>query len=105
MSLTDVKKRDFVGQIIELVTTESEKLSSEGYSPDSKIEELKTLKQACDQAEIQQQEAIARSREATSKAQESLDIAYKAASNMSDAISGILGKESEIVKRMKKFRY
>ena len=47
---------------------------------------------------------MAKSNEATQEAKLTLQEAYKEASNMADAIAGILGKQSEIVKKMRKFR-
>nr|WP_321453661.1 hypothetical protein [uncultured Carboxylicivirga sp.] len=97
-------KRDFINQMIELVTDEKENLAAEGFTPDGKLTALQEKKTVCDQAEIQQQQAAARAKEATTLANQTLDDAYKAASNMAETISGILGRESEIVKKMRKFR-
>uniref|UniRef100_UPI00405682A5 hypothetical protein n=1 Tax=Candidatus Electrothrix sp. TaxID=2170559 RepID=UPI00405682A5 len=61
-------------------------------------------KQAADSAEIAQQEAAATAQEATAQANQTLSDAYKDASDFADLISGLLGKDNELVKKMRKFR-
>ena len=102
--MNESKKRDFITQMIELLNDEKETLATKGYTADAKITELSENKTACDQAELQQQKAQAAAKDATKFANEKLDIAYKAASDAADLISGILGKDNEIVKKMRKFR-
>ena len=97
-------KRDFVTQVIELLQDEAEVLASKGYTADNRISELNTSKQACDLAELEQQKAHAAAKEATKAANESLDVAYRQASETIDLLSGLLGKDNEIVKKMRKFR-
>ncbi|MBR8537008.1 hypothetical protein KDU71_15655 [Carboxylicivirga sediminis] len=103
-SLTEAKKRDFINQMIELINDEQSNLNELGFNPENKLTELVALKSSCSTAEIAQQQALAQAKEATLLSQNELEKAYKAASNLGDAISGILGKDSEIVKRMRKFR-
>ncbi len=103
-SLTEAKKRDFINQMIKLVNDEQTNLNESGFNPESKLTELVALKGNCENAEMAQQQALAQAKEATALSQDELEKAYKAASNLSDAISGMLGKESEIVKRMRTFR-
>ncbi len=102
--MNESKKRDFVTQMIELLQDEKEALATKGYTADAKITTLSENKKACDLAELQQQKAQAAAKDATKEANDKLDIAYKEASNTADIISGILGKDSEIVKKMRKFR-
>ncbi len=97
-------KRDFVTQMIELLQDEKETLATKGYAADSKITELIESKKACDAAELQQQKAQAAAKEATQQANNTLDVAYKEASNIADLLSVLLGKESEIIKKIRKFR-
>ncbi len=97
-------KRDFVTQVLELLQEEKETLTTKGYTADAKITELSESKKACDQAELQQQKVQAAARDATKIANETLELAYKQASETVDLLSGLLGKDSEIVKRMRKFR-
>ncbi|MCI5218815.1 MAG: hypothetical protein D3914_06395 [Candidatus Electrothrix sp. LOE2] len=66
--------------------------------------DLKIKKTDADQAETAQQEAAAKAKEATTHSNLMLDNAYKDASNVADLISGLLGKEDELVKKMRKFR-
>ncbi len=102
--MNDAQKRDFITQMIELLDNEKENLTANGYTAEAKITELTESKKTCDQAELQQQQAQAAAQDATKVANETLSIAYKAASDTADIISGILGKDSEIVKKMRKFR-
>ncbi len=102
--MNESKKRDFITQMIKLLETEKENLAAKGYTADAKITELSESKKTCDQAELQQQQAQAAAKDATKLANDTLEIAYKAASNTADIISGILGKDSELVKKMRKFR-
>jgi hypothetical protein len=102
--MTESKKRDFITQMIELLSTEKDTLSAKGYTADAKINELTESKKACDKTELQQQQAHAAAKEATIMANDTLNTAYKAASDAADIISGILGKDSELVKKMRKFR-
>lgn len=103
-SLSDAKKRDFVTQIISLTSENVERLNAKGFNPGNAIEELSAKKKLADKAENAQQESIAATKAATTLAQDSLDEAYRAASNQVDLISGLLGKEDELVKQMRKFR-
>nr|WP_321406046.1 hypothetical protein [uncultured Carboxylicivirga sp.] len=102
--VTESSKRDFIKQMIELATHEKENLIAAGFTPDGKLDALIEKNNISDKAEIAQQEAAARSKEATALAQKTLKDAYQEASNLADMISGALGKESEIVKKMRKFR-
>ena len=102
--MNDAKKRDFVTQIISLVEAEQNALTDKGFNPTERLDGLKVKKQAADSAETEQQEAAARAQEATTHAHETLADAYKDASDFADVISGLLGKDNELVKKMRKFR-
>lgn len=102
--MNEAKKRDFVSQMISLVTEESAVLIEKGFDPSSKVDGLKVKKEAADKAEIDQQEAAAAAKMATTESNNRLDEAYKEASNLADLLSGLLGKDSEIIKKMRKFR-
>ena len=102
--MNDAKKRDFVAQIISLVEAEQEALTDKGFNPTERLDGLKVKKQAADSTEIVQQEAAAKAQEATAQANQALADAYKDASSFADLISGLLGKDNELVKKMRKFR-
>ncbi len=102
--LNEAKRRDFITQIITLVEEEKDRLVANGYDPTNKVDVLKVKKQESDSSEIAQQEAAARAKEATRLSNEKLDEAYREASNFADLISGLLGKEDELIKRVRKFR-
>ena len=102
--MKEAQKRDFINLMLQLVDEEKSNLETAGFMSDAKRAALDEKKKACDVAEMAQQQAAAKAKEATAAANLSLDEAYREASNLADAISGILGKESEIVKKMRKFR-
>lgn len=103
-TMKDSEKRDFVNQMIQLTNEEKDNLIAGGFTPDVKLTSLTEKKIASDKDEIKQQEAAAASKKATAQARKTLDEAYIEASDLADLISGVLGKNSEIVKRMRKFR-
>ena len=103
-SLSEAKKRDFVSQMISLLNEESTLLVKKGFDPSTVIKNLVNKNEAANKAETDQQVAAAKAQEATALSQEKLDEAYKEASNQVDLISGLLGKENELVKKMRKFR-
>ena len=102
--MNESDKRDFISQIISLVEERKSILTEKGFDPTTKLDELKIKNLESDNAEIVQQEAAAKAKEATTNANLKLDEAYKEASNIADLISGLLGKENELVKKMRKFR-
>ncbi len=102
--MNDAKKRAFVAQIISLVDAEQGALTDKGFNPTERLDGLKVKKQASDSAETAQQEAAAKAQEATTQANQTLADAYKDASDFADLISGLLGKDNELVRKMRKFR-
>lgn len=103
-TMNEANKRDFASQMITLVEGEKSNLTEKGFDPTAKLEELSALNAAADNAEIAQQQAAAKAKEATAYSNEKLNEAYRAASNIADLLSGLLGKDSELVKKMRKFR-
>lgn len=102
--MNEAGKRDFVSKMITLIEEEQATMTEKGFDPVSKAETLKLKKENVNKSEIAQQEAAAKAKEATTFANTLLDEAYKEASNLADLISGLYGKESEIVKKIRKFR-
>jgi hypothetical protein len=90
--------------MITLVEEEQVTMTEKGFDPATKVESLKTKKENASKAEIAQQEAAVKAKEATSQANDLLNEAYKEASNMADLLSGLYGKDSEIIKKIRKFR-
>ncbi len=101
---SESSRRDFVSQMITFLEEERETLTTAGFDPASKIEALKAENNEAEVSEIAQQTAMAAAKEATQLSIEKLSIAYKDASNVADLISGLLGKENELVKKIRKFR-
>ncbi len=104
MSLNDAKRRDFVNQMIEILAQNKDVLSEKGYNSENKQAELKQKSEAANKEEINQQEAAAAALRATAVAQEALNTAYSDASSMADAIVGLLGKENELSRKIRKMR-
>ncbi|MBN2804171.1 MAG: hypothetical protein JXR91_13840 [Deltaproteobacteria bacterium] len=102
--MTEAEKRDFISSIIELASLQKEVLANAGFCSDTLIETLRKEKEEADKAEILQKEAMAASQIATKQSQEALAKAYNQASNMAEIISGLLGRDNELVKKMRKFR-
>jgi len=103
-TLSEAKKRDFASQIITLLLEEKTVLTENGFDPTARTEKLIIKNKASDEAEIAQQLAAAHAKDATTLSIEKLAATYSDASNIADLISGLLGKENEIVKKIRKFR-
>jgi len=104
MSLNEARKRDFVSQLIVILEQNSPALSDQGYDPTSKITQLQTKLTAADEAEGKQHEAMAAAKDATKRANETLNDAYTDGSATVDLISGLLGKNNNLVLEIKKLR-
>jgi len=102
--LNEAEKRDFISQMILLVEQEKNRLMDNGYDATAKMNALKVKKKESDSSEIAQQEAAARAKEATKRSNDKLNDAYREASNFADILSGLLGRDDELIKRMRKFR-
>lgn len=103
-TLNEAQRRDFVTQMIVLVEQEKDRLLAKGYDSTARIEVLKTMKATCDSSEMAQQEAQAKAKEATKISNKDLTDAYQEASAFADTLSGILGKDDEMVMQMRKLR-
>lgn len=103
-TLSESKKRDFVSQMITLLEQNTQLLTDKGYDPENKINELTTQLTAADDAEARQTEAMAAAKDATKLSQETLDVVYRNGSATVDLISGLLGKQDNLLKEIKKLR-
>ena len=104
MSLTESKKRDFVTQLIVIMQQNAQLLSDQGFDPAAKITQLQQEVLAADEAEGKQVEAMAAAKDATQVSQETLDVAYTDGSATVDLITGLLGKNDNLVIEIKKLR-
>ena len=102
--MNEAGKRDFVSQMITLTEEEAATMVEKGFDPATKIASLKEMQKDSDTAEVNQQKVLATAKEATILSNEKLEIVYKEASDLADLISGLYGKNSELVKRIRKFR-
>lgn len=97
-------KRDFVTQLIEIIELHKQRLIDKEYDPANKIAQLKQEIKDTDVAEAKQSDAMAASKDATQFANDTLDIAYKSGSATVDLITGLLGKNDNLVLEIKKLR-
>ncbi|RKD92128.1 hypothetical protein [Mangrovibacterium diazotrophicum] len=104
MSLNESKKRDFVTQLIVVLEQNTQLLTDKGFDPTAKITQLKSEVQAADTAEGKQIEAMAAAKDATQLANDTLDVAYSDGSATVDLITGLLGKNDNLVLEIKKLR-
>jgi hypothetical protein len=104
MSLNESKKRDFVTQLIVIMEQNAQSLSDKGFDPANKIAQLKEEMTAADEAEGKQVEAMAAAKNATQVANDTLDAAYTDGSATVDLMTGLLGKNDNLVLEIKKLR-
>lgn len=104
MSLNESKKRDFVTQLIVIMEQNAQLLIDKGFDPMAIIARLKTELAAADQAEGRQRESVAAAKDATKIATETLNVAYTDGSAAVDLISGLLGKDDNLLLEIKKLR-
>ena len=104
MSLNESKKRDFVTQLIVIIEQNASLLSDKGFDPAAKITQLKEELRLADEAEGRQAEAMAAAKDATEEAKNTLDVAYTDGSATVDLITGLLGKNNNLVLEIKKLR-
>lgn len=104
MSLNESKRRDFVTQLIVIMEQNSQLLTDKGFDPAAKIAQLKQEMTATDEAEGRQREAMAAAKDATMLAQDTLNVAYTDGSATVDLITGLLGKNNNLVLEIKKLR-
>ncbi len=104
MSLTESKKRDFISMLIVILEQNGELIADKGFDPTNKIAQLKEELAITDQAEGRQREAVAAAKNATQATLETLNVAYTNASATVDLISGLLGKNDNLLLEIKKLR-
>lgn len=103
-SLTESRKRDFITQLIVIIEQNAGLLTARGYDPTAKLAQLKAEKASVDQTEANQREALAAAKTATQLALDTLNIAYTDASATVDLISGLLGKNDNLLLEIRKLR-
>lgn len=104
MSLTESKKRDFVTQLVVIMQQNAQLLSDKGFDPQAKIAQLEQELLTADEAEGKQVEAMAAAKDATKVANDTLNVAYTDGSATVDLITGLLGKNDNLVLEIKKLR-
>lgn len=100
----DSEKRDFVAQTIELMQQNSVVLNDAGFDPTSRIEQLKSELSATEVAEATQKQTQAAAMDATVVASKTLKVAYNDASASVNLIEGLLGKDNNLVHKLRQLR-
>jgi hypothetical protein len=103
-SLKESEKRDFNSQIIEIMKDNTQLFLDKGYDPAAKIAELNGQEELVEASEAAEKKAYSAAKDATAASNLALDIAYKHASDTVDLISGLLGKDHNLVKELRKLR-
>jgi hypothetical protein len=103
-SLSESRKRDFVSQFFLLLTNNSEELIAAGYDPAELAAKLQQELDVANAAETAQTNAEVAAQNATKAAQETLTQAYTSTSNAVELVAGLLGKNHNLVKEIRKLR-
>ena len=103
-NLTEQKKRDFIRQIIEFLTEQTQLLSAAGFDPAETITALTGLADTSDDKETFQHTATVSAVIATSASVASTAAAYKKVSETMEIVAGFLGEDHPIVREMRKIR-
>jgi len=102
--LNEKEKRDFVVHVYTTLNDEAASLTAAGFDPTTRAAGVKAKSDTATQAEVAQQKAQAEAMKATKVSNEALDEAYKDASAVVSLVEGLLGKDSELVHKLHKFR-
>ena len=103
--LTVQMKRDFVRQIAEFLTKQTQFLSDAGYSTANSISELTELADTANNKAIRQLVAKANSVIATAASNAALGEVYNLVSATIELIAGILGEEHTMVRQLRALRH
>ncbi len=95
--LSEARKRDFINQLLLAMENQTIVLTDAGFDPTNKIAGLKLKSDCADAAEVKQQASMASAKDATKLAQESLDAAYAEASTTVELMTGLLGKNHNLL--------
>lgn len=103
-NLNESKKRDFVTQLIVIIKQNAQLLIDEGFDPAAKITELEAEIKTADEAEGKQTDAKVAAKDATKLSKQTLKTAYTNGSATVELITGLLGKNHNLVKEIRKLR-
>jgi len=103
-NLNEKEKLNFVNHVKRTVSEESAVLAAAGFDPNNRISLLGDEYEAANAAEVAQQKAQAESLKATKFSNETLKVAYDDASSLVNLIEGLLGKDNELVHKLRQFR-
>ncbi|MCG6187449.1 hypothetical protein [Maribellus maritimus] len=103
-TLNEKEKRDFVSQTIVILQQNEPALTEAGFDPGKRISALKEKQTVADEAEGKQKKAQAAAIKATNESNNALKAAYKDASSIISLIEGLLGKDNELVHKLRQLR-
>ena len=104
MALTEGQQRAFARNILEILRDHEQELKDAGFDPQARTAQLEQLAQDAEDKEAAQTAAREAHLQATSVSQSATKAAYDNASAAVDLISGLLGKNHELVKVIKNLR-
>ncbi|NQU53986.1 MAG: hypothetical protein HQ522_15775 [Bacteroidetes bacterium] len=103
-NMSEAKKRDFVNQLITILKQNAQLFIDKGYDPANRIAELEEFLNETEIAEARQTEAEAAAKDATKLSQKTLDKTYREGSATVELISGLLGKDNNLLREIRKMR-
>ncbi|WP_163718117.1 hypothetical protein [Mangrovibacterium lignilyticum] len=103
-NLNEKEKRDFIIHVKKTIEDESAALIAAGFDPVDRISQLGTESDTSVDAEVAQQKAQAAALKATKVSNEALKVAYDDASSLVNLVEGLLGKDNELVHKLRQFR-
>ncbi|MBI4979485.1 MAG: hypothetical protein HZC28_18555 [Spirochaetes bacterium] len=104
MALTETTQREFAQRILDVVNANSDKLSQAGVDTRAKQTALKDALTNAFSLEEAQLRAAAEAKKATTATTAATAAVYKKASDIVELITGALGKDDPLVKKIKAMR-
>jgi len=104
MAIAENRKRDFIAQILQVISLSQQRLIDAGFDPSDTLRELEQkYKKAVEDAGAKA-EAMAAYKNALHTSRGSLKEAYSQASSYADILTGLLGKDDSLVREIRKIR-
>ena len=104
MAIAENRKRDFIAQMLQIISNNRDKLIEAGYNPDDAYDELSEKYRKATADAAKKAETLAAYKDAVKTSGESVKDAYEMASRFADILSGLLGKKDNMVIELRKIR-
>jgi hypothetical protein len=102
--LTYAEKLSFATSVVQFLSDNKDSLKETGFDVAKRLSELDQAVKESVKLDSEQEQLKAKLTQATEKAVTSLNNAYTKASSAVDAMVGVMGKETELAKRLRKIR-